>query len=315
MAQLHITHDDVDRVAGGRDLLSACHQPDPLCPRAVMSASFANVPVRVGVCDRDTVFAEGVTKRLGRMGWECIAMSGSAPVERLIAMRLGAFVVDLAHLGADAWPYLERVTAELPTLPIVICTGQSTVAQRVRGLRLGADDWLTKPCHPEELIARVEAVTRRRRHANTPSSLTSVVAGDIEIRADQFQAFANGTSLDLTPREYELLALLAAAEGRVLERDAIYQRIWGYTMAQGDRSVDVFVRKVRAKLLAVSPGWSYIHTHFGIGYRFNAEPANADAPRDPSPETVATPTSLANVPTALGRSSRPVVSSDAGSSR
>jgi DNA-binding response OmpR family regulator len=227
--------------------------------------------LRVAVSDGDTGFVQVLTKRLDRLGWEHVVLTGAVPVERLVAMRLGAFIVDLALLGQNAWPYLERVTKELPALPVIVCTGQSTVAQRVRGLRLGADDWVTKPCHPEELIARVEALTRRRRRSEAAAVAEAVVAGEIEIRADQFQAFAHGRSIDLTRREFELIQLLAAAGGRVLEREEIYQRVWGYTMAHGDRSVDVFVRKLRSKLQRVSPDWTYIHTHFGVGYRFAAE--------------------------------------------
>jgi DNA-binding response OmpR family regulator len=99
------------------------------------------------------------------------------------------------------------------------------------------------------------------------------VAGEVEIRADQFQAFVESRSIDLTRREFELIELLASAQGRVLEREEIYQRVWGYAMARGDRSVDVFVRKLRQKLEKASPQWRYIHTHFGIGYRFAPEPA------------------------------------------
>jgi DNA-binding response OmpR family regulator len=232
--------------------------------------------LRVAVSDGDTGFVQVLTKRLDRLGWEHVVLTGAVPVERLVSMRLGAFVVDLAMLGQHAWTYLERVTTELPSLPLVVCTGQSTVAQRVRGLRLGADDWVTKPCHPEELIARVEAVSRRRRLADAPAATEAVLAGEIEIRPDQFQAFANGRSIDLTRREFELIQLLAAAGGRVLEREEIYQRVWGYTMAHGDRSVDVFVRKLRSKLQQTSPAWTYIHTHFGVGYRFAAEPVGAE---------------------------------------
>jgi len=228
-------------------------------------------PLRVAVSDGDSGFVQVLTKRLDRLGWEHVVLTGAVPVERLVAMRLGAFVVDLALLGPNAWPYLERVTTELPALPVIVCTGQSTVAQRVRGLRLGADDWVTKPCHPEELIARIETVARRRRLADGLNGVEPVIAGEIEIRADQFQAFAHGRSIDLTRREFELIQLLAAAGGRVLEREEIYQRVWGYTMAHGDRSVDVFVRKLRSKLQRVSPDWTYIHTHFGVGYRFAAE--------------------------------------------
>ena len=106
------------------------------------------------------------------------------------------------------------------------------------------------------------------------------MAGELEIRADQFQAFAGRRSVDLTRREFEVLQLLAQAEGKVLQREEIYQAVWGYAMAHGDRSVDVFVRKVRQKLEKVSPDWNYIHTHFGVGYRF--DPERARAAREPA---------------------------------
>jgi DNA-binding response OmpR family regulator len=234
------------------------------------TTTVAAAPLRVAISDGDSGFVQVLTKRLDRLGWEYVVLNGPVPVERLVAMRLGAFVVDLALLGPLGWPYLERVTRELPALAVVVCTGQSSVAQRVRGLRMGADDWLTKPCHPEELIARLEAVARRRR-ASDGAAVDAVVAGEIEIRPDQFQAFAHGTSIDLTRREFELVSLLASAQGRVLEREEIYQPVWGYTMAHGDRSVDVFVRKLRSKFQQASPEWNYIHTHFGVGYRFGAE--------------------------------------------
>jgi DNA-binding response OmpR family regulator len=159
------------------------------------------------------------------------------------------------------------------------------VAQRVRGLRLGADDWVTKPCHPEELIARIEAVVRRRKRAEARVDAGPMVAGEVEIRADQFQAFVAGRSIDLTRREFELIQLLAEAQGQVLEREEIYQRVWGYAMAHGDRSVDVFVRKLRQKLEHASPRWHYIHTHFGIGYRFapeSVDPEEAASVPEPS---------------------------------
>jgi DNA-binding response OmpR family regulator len=244
--------------------------------------------LRVAISDGDTGFVQVLTKRLDRLGWEHRVLTGAVPVDRLIAMRLGALVLDLALLGPHAWEYLERVTRELPALPVIVCTGQSTVSQRVRGLRMGADDWVTKPCHPEELIARVEAVTRRRRQADG-SGADAVLAGEIEVRPDQFQVFVRGSSIDLTRREFELIALLAAAEGRVLEREEIYQRVWGYAMAHGDRSVDVFVRKLRSKLQQASPGWYYIHTHFGVGYRFAAESAGEQGAAAAPAPAVASP--------------------------
>ena len=150
----------------------------------------------------------------------------------------------------------------------------------MRGLRLGADDWITKPCHPEEVVARVEAVVRRRKRASARVDAGPVVAGELEIRTDQYQAFVGGRSVDLTRREFELLQLLADGQGQVLQREDVYQRVWGYAMARGDRSVDVFVRKLRHKLERCSPDWDYIHTHFGIGYRFQPEqkPGDEQAP-------------------------------------
>jgi DNA-binding response OmpR family regulator len=224
------------------------------------------------VIDSDSGFMQVLTKRLGGLGWEHRVTGGPLPVDALVSMRLNALVVNLAVLGPGAWEYLERVCDELPGLCVIVCTGQSSVAQRVRGLRLGADDWISKPCHPEELIARLEAALRRRRRSDARVEVRPVLSGELEIRSDQFQAFVAGASIDLTRREFELITLLAEAEGQVLQREDIYQRVWGYAMAHGDRSVDVFVRKLRLKLERASPEWRYIHTHFGVGYRFAAEP-------------------------------------------
>jgi DNA-binding response OmpR family regulator len=235
------------------------------------AASPGAAPIRIAVVDTDSGFLQVLGKRLERLGWEHRVLASAVPTDDIVAMRLGALIIDLTVLGPQAWEYLEKLAGELPGLPIVVCSGPSTVAQRVRGLRLGADDWLQKPCHPEELIARVEAVVRRRRHAEARNEVGPIAAGEIEIRSDRFQAFVAGLSVDLTRREFELIELLASAEGRVLEREEIYQRVWGYAMARGDRSVDVFVRKLRQKLEKSSPGWRYIHTHFGVGYRFAPE--------------------------------------------
>jgi DNA-binding response OmpR family regulator len=233
--------------------------------------------VRVAVIDTDSGFIQVLTKRMSGLGWQYRTLASPVPPADLVAMRINCLVVDLALLGPDAWGFLERVSDEIPGLGVIVCTQRSTVAQRVRGLRLGADDWVAKPCHPEEVIARVEAVVRRRRRATARTESGPIVAGELEIRADQFQAFVGGRSVDLTRREFELLQLLSDATGQVLPREEIYQRVWGYAMAHGDRSVDVFVRKLRQKLETASPGWRYIHTHFGIGYRFDPDAKEADA--------------------------------------
>ena len=228
--------------------------------------------MRLAIIDTDSGFVQVLTKRLEAMGWQYRTLDAPVPPRDLVAMRLNVIVLDATLLGPRAWDYIERVGEGIPGLGLIVCAPQSTVAQRVRGLRLGADDWINKPCHPEEVIARIEAVIRRRKRTSTPAETGPVMAGELEIRADQFQAFVGGQNVDLTRREFELLQLLADARGQVLQREEIYQRVWGYAMAHGDRSVDVFVRKLRQKLEARSPGWVYIHTHFGIGYRFQPEP-------------------------------------------
>ena len=248
----------------------------------------ARAAIRLGIVDTDSGLLRVLANRLERAGWQHRVFASPVPPEELVAMRLDALVIDVAVLGPQAWRYLDTVCARLPLMAVLVCTGPSTVAQRVRALRLGADDWIGKPCHPEELLARVDAVVRRRRRAEAPDAVEPVRAGGLEIRADTYQVLSGALASDLTRREFELLGVLVEGEGRVLPREEIYERVWGYAMVHGDRSVDVFVRKLRQKLERVSPGWRYIHTHFGIGYRFACEPLAA-AVADPAEAAVEAP--------------------------
>lgn len=239
--------------------------------------------LRVALIDRDGAFVKTLANRLDAAGWQHRLLGGIVPLDELVAMKLNALVLDMSVLPPEeAWPYLERVCGMLPGLGVVVCTNESTVAQRVRGLRLGADDWITKPSHPEEVMARIEAVVRRRRRSTAEPERGPLVVGELEVRGDQYQAFVAGRSADLTRREFELLQALADAQGTVIERGEIYRRVWGYEMAHGDRSVDVFVRKLRIKLERLSSGWTYVHTHFGVGYRFDPEPHDATAASAPT---------------------------------
>ena len=212
-----------------------------------------------------------LAKRLHALGWDHRTLSSPVTPDALVAMRLNALVLDVTVVGPDSWEYLERICNRLPGLAVVVCTGPSSVAQRVRGLRLGADAWITKPCHPEELICVIEAALRRHRRSELPELDAATIVGELTIRPDLHQAYAGDLNVELTAREFEILHLLSQSD-RVLRREEIYERVWGYAMAHGDRSVDVFVRKLRQKLRGASPQWSYIHTHFGVGYRFAPEP-------------------------------------------
>jgi DNA-binding response OmpR family regulator len=248
----------------------------------------------VGIVDTDTGFVQVLCNRLETAEVAYRVVRGRVGAEGLVPMRLNALVIDPAVYGGDAWAQLEAIRSRLPNLALVVCTGRTSVGQRVRGLRMGADDWITKPCHPEEVIARVETIVRRRQRSQTRGQ-DSARVGELEIRPDHFQAYVNGVSGDFTRREFELLQLLAGAQGQVLPREEIYERVWGYAMAHGDRSVDVFVRKLRQKLDKLSSDWRYIHTHFGIGYRLAAEPVSVEdpaavtAPSPPGHELVTKP--------------------------
>ena len=226
---------------------------------------------RIALIDDDSGLMTVLGRRFAVLRWESQMIGYAASPDQLAALKLHALIVNPGITGLE---YLEWVAQRMPGLALLACSRPAPVADRVRGLRGGADDWITKPCHPDELVARIEAVLRRRRAGELPADDEALEVGELRIRRDRFDAYAGGRAAGLSRKEYELLSQLAAAEGRVLEREEIYQRVWGYTMARGDRSVDVFVRKLRQKLEAVSPDWRYVHTQFGIGYRFAAEPVD-----------------------------------------
>jgi DNA-binding response OmpR family regulator len=242
-------------------------------PKPGVSDGEENSALSVAVLDRDSGFLVVLANRLERLGWKHRVLSPRVSAKTLTSLEVDALIVDISILGARRWRWLARLCEQRPDVRIIVCTGSSTVAERICALRLGADDWLSKPCHPEELIARIEAVTAHRRRPET-RDLEPIVVGDVEIRPDQYQAFVGGCSLRLTRREYQLIELLARADGEVLGREDIYECLWGCEMIRNDRSVDVFVHKLRRKLERASPGWNYVHTHFGIGYRLAGEPVD-----------------------------------------
>jgi DNA-binding response OmpR family regulator len=232
--------------------------------------------VRVAVIDDDSGLLTLLERRFAPLRWESEVVPYPAGPEQLAAMRLHAVVINPALTGLE---YLERLAHALPGVALLACSPPASVADRVRALRAGADDWVTKPCHPEELISVVEATLRRHRRTELAVLDPPTVAGELIIRPELHQAFVGELSLELTAREFEILQLLVQSD-RVLRREEIYERVWGYAMAHGDRSVDVFVRKLRQKLRGCSPAWEYIHTHFGVGYRFAPVADESQVPAD-----------------------------------
>jgi DNA-binding response OmpR family regulator len=231
---------------------------------------------RLAVLDSDSGFLLVLGKRLELAGWGRETLTKKVSAKKIAALDVEALIVDAELLGAGRMAWLRSVCDLRPDLCVIVCTASSTVVERVGALRFGVDDWMSKPCHPEELVARMEVATMHRRR-NTAAEADPVRIGEIEIRPDRFQAFVGEESLGLTRREYQLLGLLCEAGGTVLPRTRIYECLWGYEMVRNDRSVDVFVHKLRRKIEQHSPGWSYIHTHFGVGYRLAPERVVVDA--------------------------------------
>lgn len=193
-----------------------------------------------------------------------IAASGDAAMEALSGDLPDLMVLDLNLPAMSGTDICRRVRGASRTaqLPIIMLTARADEGDRVAGLELGADDYVTKPFSPRELGARVRAVLRRRQATQAPTTFTGA-----HLTAD-FDAVAvsvDGTPVRLTRREFELLRFLVENRNRVLSRGRLLQRVWGYDLGVETRSVDVHVGRLRAKLGAAG---TQIETVVGLGYRF-----------------------------------------------
>lgn len=170
-----------------------------------------------------------------------------------------AVVLDVGLPGIDGTEVCRRLRAGGDWTPVVFCTARDDEVDRVLGLELGADDYVTKPFSPRELVARVKAVVRRAAAPGGPALLR---AGTVEVDREAHVVRVAGQPVDLTATEFDLLAHLMARPGRVFTRDELLSQVWGYAAALETRTVDVHVAQVRAKLGAASP----IRTVRGVGY-------------------------------------------------
>jgi DNA-binding response OmpR family regulator len=154
----------------------------------------------------------------------------------------------------------------------VVVSARGTEHDRVHALEIGADDFLVKPFSMKELVARVQAVARRGTRPEQERRGEAVEIEELRIDPREVQAYVNGESADLTPTEFRLLYALALEAGRVVTRDELLQRIWGRRETHRDRTVDVFVRKLREKIDKRSTDHTFIQTRYGVGYKLEAEP-------------------------------------------
>ena len=240
------------------------------------------------VVEDDETILESVVYQLTRAGYRVLRAADGAQGLRLFqSQRPDLIVLDLMLPAIDGWRFTEQVRAEDPRVPIIVCSARTSEYDRVHGLELGADDFVTKPFSMKELLARVSAHLRRAELHRQPAGRAVIETDDLRIDPEQVQAFGNGTSIGLTPREFEVLYSLARSAGKPIARHRLYREVWGYEMLAGDRSVDVFVRKVRQKLAKALPDHPYIQTHYGVGYRFDFDPiAGGDESETGEPDQI-----------------------------
>ncbi|HVG99132.1 MAG TPA: response regulator transcription factor [Miltoncostaeaceae bacterium] len=241
-------------------------------------------PQTVLIVEDDEAIADSVAYALGRSGFRTLrAGDGGQGLRLFRQQRPDLVILDLMLPQVDGWRVVEELRREDPRVPVIVCSARTSEFDRVHGLEMGADDYVTKPFSMKELLARVNAHLRRVESHRQPDGSQSIEVGPLTIDPEQVQGFVDGRPVGLTPREFEVLYALARARGKPVPRERVYREVWGYEMTRGDRSVDVFVRKVRQKLIAACPEISFVQTHYGVGYRF--EPAEAGS----SAEATVTP--------------------------
>lgn len=222
------------------------------------------------IVEDDAAIADSVAYHLGRAGYRTLQASDGATGLRLFKReRPDLVVLDLMLPQLDGWRLTGEIRLDDPDVPVIMCSARTSEHDRVHGLQIGADDYMTKPFSMKELVARVAAHLRRRDKERLRGEEGPIEVAGLVIDAEQVQAFTDGRSVGLTPREFQVLLVLARAQGKPLGRNRIYRDVWGYEMNSGDRSVDVFVRKVRQKLKVAVPDTDFVVTHYGVGYRFD----------------------------------------------
>ena len=217
------------------------------------------------VVEDERAIADLVRMYLAREGYGVhVESDGEAGLSAVRRLRPVAIVLDVGLPSLDGTELCRRLRADGDWTPVLFVTARDDEVDRVLGLELGADDYVTKPFSPRELVARVRSVLRRTRGVAPAAALLSV--GRVSLDPDRRRAYADEVEVPLTTTEFDLLAFLLRRPGRVYEREQLLSEVWGYAAAAGTRTVDVHVAQLRAKLGDASP----IRTVRGVGYSADA---------------------------------------------
>jgi len=227
---------------------------------------------KVLIVEDDEIIARSMREHLTAAGHE--ARWTAKGDQGLAAMRYEApdvVVLDLMLPQRDGWSVIEQARADGIGTPILVVSARGTEHDRVHALDIGADDYLVKPFAMAELVARVNAAARRGVRAPEASRGEPIEIEELRIDPREVQAYIDGMSVDLTPTEFRLLYQLALDRGRVVTRDELLQKLWGRRESRRDRTVDVFVRRLRDKIDRHAPRHTFIQTRYGVGYKLEPE--------------------------------------------
>jgi DNA-binding response OmpR family regulator len=233
---------------------------------------------KVLIVEDDDVIAQGMARHLVAAGFDPVAVgSGDQGLAKLRYEKPDVCVLDLMLPGLDGWKLIETVRAEGIGTPIVVVSARGTEHDRVHALEIGADDYHVKPFSMKELVARVRAAARRGIRRDESPRGEPIEIEELTIDPREVQAYVDGESAGLTPTEFRLLYQLALERGRVTTRDELLQKLWGRRESHRDRTVDVFVRRLREKIDRRASRHTFIQTRYGVGYKLEAVPKDRAA--------------------------------------
>ena len=195
------------------------------------------------------------------------AEDGRTGLETALKEKPDLMVLDLMLPGMDGMDVCKTLRQEKVNLPILMLTAKDDEFDKILGLELGADDYLTKPFSPREVVARVKAILRRSQIGDAEKSEQTLEIGDLEIHLDRFDVYFKGRQLVLTPKEFELLLYLANHKGKVLSRDQLLNGVWDFRYDGDTRIVDVHISHLREKIEEDTKRPVYIRTIRGFGYK------------------------------------------------
>lgn len=227
---------------------------------------------KILVVDDEPPILELVRFNLEKEGFTVITASdGEEGLRRARGEAPDLVILDLMLPGVDGIEVCQQLRRET-NVPVLMLTAKSEEFDRVLGLSVGADDYVTKPFSPRELVARVKALLRRRemdlKETHEGETHERMHVGDLVIDTARFEVEVRGVRTELTPKEFELLRVLVANKGKVLTRDSLLEKVWGYDYEGDMRTVDVHIRRLRQKIEKDDSRPAYIQTVHGVGYRF-----------------------------------------------